>query len=46
MINHVTGINHYGNRIKIIDKINVTSVLPTFSADGDWEYEMLCEKKK
>ena len=44
MIKDVTGINHYGERIKCIDKSNKTAACSSCSEIEDWDHVLLCEQ--
>ena len=46
IINRESGINHYRNRIKMIDKSNKKVVCHLCNENEDWNYVMLYEKNK
>ena len=46
MIKCVAGINHYGKRIRTIDKENVTAEYTVCVENEYWKHAVLCANKK
>ena len=46
MIKCVAGINMYGERIKDVDKCNVTAVCPMYFETENWEHVIKCYENK
>ena len=44
MIKCAAGINHCGNKIRMIHKSNTTEVYPVCGENEEWDHAVLCEK--